>query len=331
MSVLGRVSILMACRNGINFIDRSFNSILAQTWGDIELVFVDDDSSDNSVQYATAYQDKFCQKGYSLIIIQQSHQGFAAAAARGAQESTGQFMMLLDVDDYLMPESCRLQAEYLDSHPECDVVRTNGYVVPSDNLNSTTNLLVKSYEDKSKRNVFFDLITARTNNWAGAYMIRGDKYRDFYKDHRFYLSKYGQNLQFLLPLVKDTPAGFIDIPLFKYIRYAGSHSNQLEFEKQIENLNGYWDIRRKMLSLLGINNSTIERECEIAYHKRYIDITLLFDRVEDFNLQYQQLKELGYNSLDLLTKNAFINQKFSRHFYRIIAFATKLFNKKSSL
>ena len=52
-------------------------------------------------------------------------------------------LQLLDVDDYIMPESCLLQAKYLENNPQCNVVRTNGYVVEENNLEDTSRLLVE--------------------------------------------------------------------------------------------------------------------------------------------------------------------------------------------
>lgn len=298
-----RVSILMACYNGERFIDRSFTSILAQTWPNIELVFVDDGSTDNSLIKAQSYTNIFSQRNYSLQIIHQDNQGFCAAAANAAKKATGKYLQLLDVDDIIMPDSCRLQAEFLEMNPHCNVVRTNGYIVPQDNLDLLTTPIEK-HPERIKSNIFIDLIKGETNNWAGAYMVRAEVHRRFYDTHAFPISRYGQNLQFLLPQLVDSSAGFIDKPLFKYVRYSGSHSNQPSYEKQMENLQGYWDIRRKMLGILAITNDKISNICEISYYRRAISIAVEFNRDAEYNSCYTELKKRKGISLELRTQHS---------------------------
>ncbi len=312
-----KVSILMPCFNGSQYIERSFESILAQSYPSVELIFVDDGSTDDSSVIASAYTERFNTKGYKLVIHRQKNGGFCAAVVSAFYKSSGEFIQLLDVDDYIFPDSCSLQVEYLVKHPECNVVRTNGYIVPSDNLDDTSNPIVKPTESKTSGNIFMELLTGTTNNWAGSYMIRADKIREFYSNKEFPISRYGQNLQFLLPLTLSNDAGFIDKPLFKYIRYTGSHSNQPSFEKQLDNLDGYWNIRRRMLSLLDITDTNILNKCEIAYHNRVIYISLQFRNMKYYSNSYKALKRLNGLSLELRTQDAIIKNQPSQYIYRI--------------
>lgn len=298
-----RVSILMACYNGERFIDRSFKSILAQTWPNIELVFIDDGSTDNSLIKAKSYTSQFSQRNYCLQIIHQNNQGFCAAAANAAKKATGKYLQLLDVDDMIMPDSCRIQAEFLEMNPNCNVVRTNGYIVPEGHLDLLTTPIEK-HPETIKSNIFIDLIKGHINNWAGAYMVRTSIHRKFYDTHIFPISRYGQNLQFLLPQVVDSPSGFIDKPLFRYIRYSGSHSNQPSYEKQMENLQGYWDIRRRMLKILAITDNNIINICEISYLRRAISIAIEFNRNAEYHSHYTELKRLKGINLELRTQHS---------------------------
>ena len=306
----------MACYNGSRFISRSFESILAQTWPNIELVFVDDGSTDDSKDVAMKYSERFARKGFELKILSQQNQGFCAAAANAAKIATGKYLQILDVDDFIMPESCRLQAEFLERHDEINVVRTNGFVVHEEHpeIKQPLERNAKSY---IHRNIFMDLIAGTINNWAGAYMVRADKHKYFYSTHTFPISRYGQNLQFLLPQTIDAPSGFIDLPLFKYYRYIGSHSNQASYEKQMENLNGYWDIRRTMLKLLGVNDSDILAVCEKAYLKRAIAIAYDFKMENDYRQFYSKLKNLKGLTLELKIQDSIHNGSLVQYWYRI--------------
>lgn len=322
-----KVSILMACFNGAKFIKRSFESILSQTWPNIELVFVDDGSTDDSYMVAESYRDAFHARKYDLQIIRQDNQGACAAIVNAANAATGKYLQLLDVDDYIMPESCLLQAKYLENNPQCNVVRTNGYVVEENNLEDTSRLLVGANEPKEERNIFLDLVTGHTNNWAGAYMVRAQRHHEFYSSHELPISRYGQNLQFLLPQTIDSVTGFIDKPLFKYIRHAGSHSYQISYEKQMENHKGYWDIRRKMLRLLDVDDKNILTQCEIAFYRRALNIASDFKRIDEYNYFYCKLKELGGLTLDQKIQKSVLNKSYSQYFYRACLLALSLIRK----
>lgn len=319
-----KVSILMACYNGERFIRRSFEAILAQTWTNVELVFVDDGSTDSSLLKAQSYADKFNKRNYGLQIIHQNNQGFCAAVVNAAQKATGKYLQILDVDDIILPDSCRLQAEFLEMNLQCNVVRTNGYIVPDDNLESTKNPLER-HPDCVKKNIFIDLIKGDINNWAGAYMVRADLHRKFYDDHIFPISKYGQNLQFLLPQVFKAPAGFIDKPLFKYVRYIGSHSNQPSYEKQMENLRGYWDIRRKMLDVLAITDKKVFHLCEISYYRRAINIAVEFGRNTEYNIYYNELNKLNGLNMELKLQHSLRCKSVLQYFFRLCLFVKNIF------
>lgn len=314
-----RVSILMSCYNGEHFIKRSFESILNQTWPNIELVFVDDGSTDNSYNEALSFKPRFEEKGFILKAFHQENQGCCAGARNASKIATGKYLQLLDVDDMIMSNSCRLQAEFLEKNPQCNVVRTNGYVVPEGNL-ELQSTPIERHPELIKSNIFIELITGETNNWAGAYMVRADLHRRFYKAHTFPLSRYGQNLQFLLPQVVDAPTGFIDKPLFRYVRYIGSHSNQPTYEKQIENLKGYWDIRRQMLSLLNITDNEIHRICEIAFNRNAFNLASRYNIEDDLNESYLKLKKLRGLNLRLKAQYSSHKNSISQYYFRALLF-----------
>lgn len=317
-----RVSILMACYNGARFISRSFESILAQTWPNIELVFVDDGSTDDSKEVAKQYSERFAQKGFILKILSQKNQGAAAASNNAAKAASGKYIQLLDVDDYIMPESCRLQAEFLENHPECNVIRTNGYII-NESTQETVGPLEKDICTAPK-NIFKDLVSGATNNWAGAYMVRAEKHTNFYSANSFPITNYGQNLQFLLPQTIDSNAGFIDIPLFKYFRNIGSHSNQISYEKQMENLNGYWDIRRKMLKLLNVEDKDVWSLGEKSFLIRAITIAFEFKKNADYKRFYTQLKKMNGLTLELKIQDSIRNRSVKQYWYRTLFKLTRI-------
>ena len=95
-AVAGRVSVVMPCYNGERFIAEAIDSVLAQTHSDIELLVVDDGSTDGSLEVIRQYGDK-------VRLLTQANQGPSAARNRGIYSATGEFVAFLDADDYWEP------------------------------------------------------------------------------------------------------------------------------------------------------------------------------------------------------------------------------------
>ena len=83
------VSIVTPCYNGETHLDRFFQSILRQTYDDLEIVFVDDGSKDKTREIANFYQCEFEKKGIRFVYCFQENAGQAAALNRGLKYFTG--------------------------------------------------------------------------------------------------------------------------------------------------------------------------------------------------------------------------------------------------
>lgn len=283
------VSIIIPCYNGEKFIERCFNSILNQTYKDLEVIVINDGSKDKSEDIINSFLEEFNRLNMKLVYVYQENRGAGGAINTGLKYVTGRYLTLLDIDDYIMPESIELKVKFLDKNIDFDIVRTNGYYVNECDLDNKNNLFIVDDIEKKNTNIFDDLIEAKTNNWAGSYMVRSDKLFNFYKDRNIYESRYGQNLQILLPIAYNGKSGFIDKPLMKYIRQESSLSQSTRnVEFDIKNMLGYKSIRVYMLNLI------IESKEE---HQRYLDIIEINYARCFMNLAIE------YSNLDLLEKN----------------------------
>ena len=312
------VSIVMCCYNGAHFIHRAFRSILDQTYNNIELIFVNDGSADNTIEVAQSYLKEFEERGYILNIVSQENHGLGHACATGLKYITGDFLSYLDVDDTIMPTSIEDKVKFLIEYPDYNVVRTNAYIVHGDNIDDTSHLLVMNYREKTNIHIFKDLLFGYTNNYAGTYLVRTAPLKEFYKDKEAPISQYGQNLQLLLPLTYNAPCGFIDKPLFKYIKHSASHSAPTSLEKEIDLAKGYWDIRYKMLDVMQINDVDLKTKLEIRLTQNIIYRTIHHSNVELFNKYYSALNKLGGNTFEFKTYNAIMNEHKLQLIYRIL-------------
>jgi glycosyltransferase involved in cell wall biosynthesis len=101
------VSILIPCYNADRWLAETIESALAQTWGNKEIIIVDDGSTDGSLAIAKIFESK------NIKIITQPNQGSGAARNRALQEAQGDFIQYLDADDLLSPNKIKRQLDML--------------------------------------------------------------------------------------------------------------------------------------------------------------------------------------------------------------------------
>lgn len=91
------VSIIVPVYNTEKFLDRCIHSLVNQTYQNLEIILVDDGSEDNSLYVCNYWMGKDCR----IVVIRQENCGVSVARNRGIEVSTGEFIILLDSDDWL--------------------------------------------------------------------------------------------------------------------------------------------------------------------------------------------------------------------------------------
>lgn len=113
-----KVSVLVTVRNGRQYLGRTIESILAQTYGDFELVIVDDGSEDGTRDII----EECRQLDSRVVPIYSTHVGRVAALNLGMGHCRGEYVAINDADDVSKPNRIEIQVEYLESHPDVAVV-----------------------------------------------------------------------------------------------------------------------------------------------------------------------------------------------------------------
>jgi len=110
------VSIIIPAYNAEGYIKRALKSALGQTYKNIEIVVIDDGSTDKTAQIVKLiYSPK-------IVYIYQENQGLGAARNNGIKASKGQYITFLDADDYYLSEKIEKQVEFLQNRPDDQVV-----------------------------------------------------------------------------------------------------------------------------------------------------------------------------------------------------------------
>jgi glycosyltransferase involved in cell wall biosynthesis len=121
--IQSKVSMVMTCYNKVKDIAATFETVLAQEWDNIELILVDDGSTDGTSALIDDYIPRFRNRGFEVTLVRQENAGVAAASKAGLERTTGDYVCLVDCDDFYHENYCTLLAGYLDTHPDIDVVR----------------------------------------------------------------------------------------------------------------------------------------------------------------------------------------------------------------
>jgi glycosyltransferase involved in cell wall biosynthesis len=112
------VTVLMPVHNGRRFLLAAVRSIQQQTFGDFELLIIDDGSDDGSQRLLNTVRDP------RLRVVRQEHAGIVAGLNRGLDEARGELVARMDADDLAMENRLALQVDYLQRHPEVHLLGT---------------------------------------------------------------------------------------------------------------------------------------------------------------------------------------------------------------
>lgn len=94
------ISVIVPVYNTAPYLERCLQSLLGQTYKNLEIIVIDDGSSDNSVSVCQRY----AHENKKIKILQQQHKGPAAARNVGIAAASGQFLGFVDSDDYCAPD-----------------------------------------------------------------------------------------------------------------------------------------------------------------------------------------------------------------------------------
>ena len=120
------VSVIITCYNSANTIRRTINSVINQTYKDIEIIIVNDCSTDNSLDVIKSIKDDRIK-----IINHELNKGAGLARRTGLNNITGSYTMFLDSDDYLKSDCIETLIKYTIEY-DADVVAP-GYIPTKSN------------------------------------------------------------------------------------------------------------------------------------------------------------------------------------------------------
>lgn len=238
------VSVIVSCYNHEKYIEECILSVLSQDYGNIELLVVDDGSSDASVDVINRLKEK-----YDFYFLAQENKGLTRTLNETIAKSKGEYIVPLGSDDVMLPHRISTQIEYIKDKPEVGICGGNielidsdgalypesrqGRDVPFRRMNfediflerkpyvPATTLLIRREaleavggfdEDNRLEDLMIELKITKAGYYIDCIPVVLAKYRkhatNTYKNHKF-----------MIKSILDTYARFSDHPEYEYVKY----------------------------------------------------------------------------------------------------------------
>ncbi len=129
------VSIITVCFNSEKTIRKTIESVLGQTYSNIEYLIIDGASQDGTVGIAKEYEEKFRQKGYIYRIVSEKDHGIYDAMNKGIRLATGELIGIINSDDWYEPAIVQTAVETYKStgydmfFADINLVREDGSII----------------------------------------------------------------------------------------------------------------------------------------------------------------------------------------------------------
>lgn len=144
------VTVIIPTYNSSKFIEKAIESVINQTYKDIEIIVVDDCSTDDTCQILQKYE----QLPNFKLIVNESNTGVGIARKIGINNAKGEYITFLDSDDYLLNDFIDVNLQLIKEH-DSDVVYTSVKVLSPDNKVKIVQVGNNFAQNEATLNIFF--------------------------------------------------------------------------------------------------------------------------------------------------------------------------------
>lgn len=315
----GLVSVISPCYNIARYIPFFFESLLAQTYKHLEIILVNDGSTDETGQVIREWLPKLEGAGYSTKYIVKVNGGQTSAINEALPHFSGEFLTWVDPDDILYSESIAKKVEFLTTNPQLSFVRTECDIFHEKDRNKIIGVIRGENRTILSENIILDLIFEKTYVTCHCYLVRSEAFIEVNPNRKIYERKdAGQNWQMLLPIANKYDCGYLPLALCGYIVREGSHyhSNK-SISAKLDFLDMSFDVINKTLQSIDIDHLSINKELDIHFLNKRYKLGLEY---KDRNIVLNELSQL--KKIHRLTSVQEIERtfcKFSCTFFCVVA------------
>lgn len=221
------ISIIIPIYKVEPYIANCIQSVVEQTYSNLEIILVDDGSPDNSTDIA---ENVLKNNGKNYIVIHQENKGLGEARNSGLNKANGEWVYFLDSDDMIVPET--IEHLVAATKRETDFVFSN-YRIITDKA--------EAYGKFAKADAIYynaEIIRKEFLLRKKIILAPGTLYRKDFLDRnklRFEKIPWSEDQQFMFRLLRIADKiGYVEEPLYQYLQRAGSIMNATEPQKILE-------------------------------------------------------------------------------------------------
>ena len=311
------VSVVIPLYNAEKYIEETIQSILDQTYKEIEIVIVDDGSTDQSPAIVKELGEKYPGK---VRYVHQSNQGVSVARNTGIENATGEYIAFLDSDDLWHPTKLEKQVKSMHTNEmnACYCGYMNFYEETSEKVKHVTNF-VKG--DMAKAYLTHQVV-AQTSTWIFK--------RSIVMDHHIRFTpgcSWGEDLEFLFKLMSVTNVCYVDEYLTYYrILSEGNLSSkykdyELKTTKELEVFHRMKDwIHEKSQDFVTANSEELIQILETYLFPYTVINNACIYIKENAKLEKEQTNLIKKHVKQYCRKLYFQNGKRSRKLYAMLWF-----------
>lgn len=204
------ISVIMPVYKVEQYLEKCLDSIISNTYKNLEIICVNDGSPDGSLSILNRYAENDCR----IVVIDQKNQGASAARNAGLKAAHGEYVAFIDSDDYIHKQYFMILAKCMIEK------RADSVVCNALKVNSSDSIHEKCYKSahykKLNAQQFFKNYYARHMVWGRLYK------KELLKDHAFSSEvKVSDDTLFNLEVIKtiDHPHIYwVDLPLYYYLQ-----------------------------------------------------------------------------------------------------------------
>lgn len=251
------ISIITSCYNSEPYLHRYLDCILNQTNHSLQLILVNDGSTDRTEQIIADYLPVLTKKGVQVVYLKQQNAGIGAAYNLALPYVSGEFFTWCDSDNFLAPQYAETIINFFKAHQDAKILRHDGYFVPESVANSPDifertdfDKFSKDSPNPHKKNLFINAIIEK--NWYFGNVVLDTAAFDAIAKREIYPSREGQNWQFCLPMLYHYEANYVPDPLFYFVMRDTSVSRQNlnNSDALLQQYDQYYDILTNVINSL---------------------------------------------------------------------------------
>lgn len=321
------ISVIIPVYNVERYLHQCVDSVLTQTYTNLEIILVDDGSPDTSPDIC----DEYAQKDKRIKVIHKDNGGLSSARNAGLDVATGNFIYFLDSDDYIGENTIAdLHQQFL-CNPNIAIVVGYFSSVINDSIEPYKNSWIFEKAKLIEPSEFAIRMLSEESNFASTAKLYK---KEIFQNIRFQINKKNEDTLFigdLIPIIEKKQYKCLDIPLYTY--FYRQHENSICHSQssplEIHVIANYENLIQKFIGRKDI--------VQILEHKKY-DLVI--------NLQVKLFKQKEYNEYLFISNQkklheipfifvlrtkplvTFVYFLFMRYFPRILKFLHRVHSRQ---